>query len=68
MTLCDIYWYPPQCLVAQVGMESSLSPGIRRFDLRSSRSIGLARPHLQPLRKVTAMHVVRVSAWFWGEP
>jgi hypothetical protein len=68
MTLCGIYWYPPQCLVARVGLASSLSHGIRRFALRASRSSGLARPHLQPLRKATAMPVVRVSAWFWGEP
>jgi hypothetical protein len=68
MTLCGIYWYPPQCLVARVGLESSLSQGIRRFDLRRSRSIGLARPHIQQQLNVTTMHVVRVIAWFWGEP
>jgi len=68
MTLCGIYWYPPQCLVARVGLASSLSPGIRRFALRASRSSGLARPPLQPRRKATAVHGVRVSAWCWGEP
>ena len=68
MTLCGIYWYPPQCLVARVGLASSLSHGIRRFARRASRSIGLARPPRQQLRKATARQVVRVSAWFWGEP
>jgi transposase len=50
------------------GVESSLSQGIRRFDLRQSRYIGLARTHLQQLLTATAMNVVRVIAWLWGEP
>jgi hypothetical protein len=40
----------------------------RRFDLRQSRYIGLARTHLRQLLKATALNVVRVIAWFWGEP
>jgi len=52
----------------RAGVESSLSQGIRRFDLRRCRSIGLARPHLQHLLTATAMNVVRVIAWLWGEP
>jgi len=50
------------------GVESSLSQGIRRFDLRQSRYIGLARTHLQQLLTATAMNVVRVIAWLKGEP
>jgi transposase len=50
------------------GVERSLSQGLRRFDLRQSRSIGLARTHLQPLLTAVAMNVVRVIAWLWGEP
>ena len=50
------------------GVESSLSQGIRRFDLRQSRYLGLARTHLQQLLNATAMNVVRVIAWLWGEP
>jgi transposase len=50
------------------GVESSLSQGIRRFDLRQSRYIGLARTHLQHLLTAVAMNVVRVIAWLWGEP
>ena len=49
-------------------MESSLSQGIRRFDLRQSRYIGLARTHLQQLLNATAMNVVRVITWLRGEP
>jgi transposase len=48
-------------------VESSLSQGIRRFDRRRSRYIGLARTHLQQLLNTTAMNVVRVIAWLWDE-
>jgi hypothetical protein len=52
----------------RAGVESSLSQGIRRFDLRQSRYRGFARAHLQQLLTATAMNVVRVIAWLWGEP
>lgn len=52
----------------RAGVESSLSQGIRRFDLRQSRYIGLARTHLQQLFNATTMNVVRVIAWRRGEP
>jgi transposase len=52
----------------RAGVESSLSQGIRRFDLRQSRYLGLARTHLQQLLNATAMNVVRVIAWLRGEP
>jgi transposase len=52
----------------RAGVENSLSQGIRRFDLRRSRYLGLARTHLQQLLNATAMNVVRVIAWLWGEP
>jgi transposase len=52
----------------RAGVESSLSQGTRRFDLRRSRYLGLARTHLQQLLTATAMNVVRVIAWLRGEP
>jgi hypothetical protein len=52
----------------RAGVESRLSPGILRFDLRCSRYLDLARTHLQQLLTATAMPVVRVIAWLWGEP
>jgi transposase len=52
----------------RAGVESSLSQGIRRFALRRSRYLGLARTHLQQLLNATAMNVVRVIAWLRGEP
>jgi transposase len=50
------------------GVESSLSQGIRRFHLRQSRYIGLARTHLQHLLTAVAMNIVRTSAWLRDEP
>jgi hypothetical protein len=44
------------------GVESTLSQGVRRFDLRQSRYPGLARTHLQQLLTATAMNVVQVLA------
>jgi transposase len=52
----------------RAGVESSLSHGVRCFDLRRSRYLGLARTHLQQLLTATAINVVRVIAWLWGEP
>ena len=52
----------------RAGVESRLSQGTRRFDLRRSRSLGLARTHLQHLLTATAMKLVRVIAWRRGEP
>jgi transposase len=53
--------------VLRAGVESSLSQGTRRFDLRRSRYLGLARTHLQHLLTATAMNIVRVIAWLRGE-
>jgi transposase len=50
------------------GIESRLSHRSRRFHLRRSRYLGLARTHLQQLFNATALNVVRVTAWLRGEP
>jgi transposase len=50
----------------RAGVESTLSQGVRRFDLRRSRDIGLARTHLQQTLNATAMHVGRSIAWLKG--
>ena len=52
----------------RAGVESRLSQGPRRFDLRQRRYRELARTHLQPWLNATAMNVVRVIAWLRGEP
>ena len=45
-----------------------VSQGVRRFALRQSRYIGLARTHLQQVLTATAMNVVRVIDWLRGKP
>ena len=52
----------------RAGVESTLSQGVRRFDLRQSRYIGLARTHLQQVLTATAMNIVRVIDWLRGRP
>jgi transposase len=51
----------------RAGVENSLSQGIRRFDLLRSRYLALARTQVQQPLTATAMNVVRVIAWRWGE-
>ncbi len=52
----------------RAGVESTISQGVRRFDLRHSRYIGLAKTHLQQTINATAMNLVRVAAWLRNEP
>jgi transposase len=47
----------------RAGVESTLSQGVRRFDLRRSRYIGLARTQLQQTINATAMNLVRLAHW-----
>jgi transposase len=47
----------------RAGVESSISQGVRRFDLRRSRYIGLARTHVQQTINATAMNLVRLADW-----
>jgi transposase len=53
---------------ARAGIEGTLSQGIRAFELRRARYIGLARTHLQNVLTATAMNFVRVSMWFSDTP
>lgn len=47
----------------RAGVESTISQGSRRFDLRRSRYIGLAKTHLQQTINATAMNLVRIADW-----
>jgi transposase len=47
----------------RAGVESTISQGARRFALRRSRYIGLARTHLQQTINATAMNLVRIADW-----
>jgi transposase len=49
------------------GIEATMSQGVRAFDLRRSRYIGLAKTHLQHLSIAAAINVVRLVAWLDGE-
>jgi transposase len=47
----------------RAGVESTLSQGARRFNVRRSRYIGLAKTRLQQTINATAMNVVRIADW-----
>jgi hypothetical protein len=47
----------------RAGVESTISQGARRFELRRSRYIGLAKTHLQQTINATAMNLVRIADW-----
>ena len=48
----------------RAGIESTLSQGVRAFDLRRSRYIGLAKTHLQHILIAVGINLKRVMAWF----
>ncbi|MBE9045883.1 IS1182 family transposase [Pleurocapsales cyanobacterium LEGE 10410] len=52
----------------RAGVEGTISQGIRGFDMRSSRYIGLSKVHLQHILIATAMNVTRLFAWYEGVP
>ena len=45
------------------GIEGTISQGVRAFDLRASRYIGLKKTHLQHVLIATAMNVSRLFQW-----
>jgi len=45
------------------GIEGTISQGVRAFDLRTSRYIGLKKTHLQHVLTATAMNVRRLFQW-----
>jgi transposase len=51
----------------RAGIESCISQGTRRFDVRRSRYIGLARTQVQQVVTAVAMNAVRVIAWLWND-
>jgi len=50
----------------RAGIEGTISQGVRAFDLRTSRYLGLKKTHLQHLLIATAMNVVRLFQWQMG--
>lgn len=51
----------------RVGVESTLSQGVRAFGMRRSRYRGEAKTHLQETLVATAINVARATCWLAGE-
>jgi len=51
----------------RAGIEGTISQGVRSFELRRSRYIGLAKTRLQHLAVGAAMNLTRVVAWLMEE-
>ena len=49
----------------RAGIEGTLSQGVRAFELRRTRYLGLAKTRLQHLTIATAMNLTRLATW-WG--
>ena len=52
----------------RAGIEGTISQGVRSFELRRSRYIGLAKTHLQHIASAVAMNLVRLANWLNGIP
>lgn len=57
-----------QTYALRAGVEATISQGVRAFDLRRSRYLGLPKTHLQHLAIATAINLVRLVAWLDGNP
>lgn len=49
---------------ARAGVEGTVSQGVRAYDLRRTRFIGLAKTHLHHLLSAAAINLVRLADWF----
>ena len=52
----------------RAGIEGTVSQGVRTFELRKSRYIGLAKTHLQHIFTAAAINLVRMVSWIDGVP
>jgi transposase len=52
----------------RAGVEGTISQGVRAFDIRFSRYIGLAKTHLQMVGSATAMNIYRLYNWVSSVP
>lgn len=52
----------------RAGVEATISQGVRAFDLRRSRYVGVPKTHLQHLAIATAINLVRLVGWLDGSP
>jgi transposase len=52
----------------RAGIEGTISQGVRGFDLRRSRYLGLAKTRLQHLFVAASLNLVRMGAWLMEKP
>ncbi len=50
----------------RAGIEGTISQGVRGFDLRRSRYLGLTKTRLQHLFVAASLNMVRMGAWLMG--
>src|SRR4030095_3751284 len=50
----------------RAGIEGTISQGVRAFDLRRSRYMGISKTRLQHLATAAAINLKRVSDWLAG--
>lgn len=54
--------------IQRAGVEGTLSHGVRAYELRETRYIGLAKTHLQHILTAAGINIVRAVAWLQGTP
>lgn len=52
----------------RAGIEGTISQGVRSFELRRTRYIGLAKTHLQMLAIAMAINLHRLFDWWQDKP
>jgi len=52
----------------RAGVEGTLSQGVRAYELRETRYVGLAKTHLQHILMAAGINIVRIVAWLSGIP
>ena len=52
----------------RAGSEGTLSQGVRGFELRQGRYLGLQKTHLQHVLAATALNLVRIDAFLTEKP
>jgi transposase len=52
----------------RAGVEGTLSQGVRAFELRRTRYLGLPKTHLQHLATAAAIDLARLDAWWTDTP
>jgi transposase len=51
----------------RAGVEGTISQGVRAFDIRQARYLGLAKTHLQQVLTATVMNITRALHWLTGD-